>query len=87
MHPDVVVSAINNEVLSISSQAVEQIEFIPEAVLAKLSKLIDSVISRRLGEQREHGFLEKKGLHKIKNGCTINKQPEISYQLMNRVMK
>ena len=42
MHPDVVVSAINNEVLSISSQAVEQIEFIPEAVLAKLSKLIDS---------------------------------------------
>ena len=53
MHPDVVVSAINNEVLSISSQAVEQIEFIPEAVLAKLSKLIDSVISRRLGEQRE----------------------------------
>ena len=87
MHPDVVVSAINNEVLSISSQAVEQIEFIPEAVLAKLSKLIDSVISRRLGEQRKHGFLEKKGLHKIKNGSTINKPPKISYQLMNRVMK
>ena len=60
MHPDVVVSAINNEALSISSQAVEQIEFIPEAVLAKLSKLTDSVISRRQGEQRKHGFLEKK---------------------------
>ena len=34
-----------------------------------------------------HCFVEKEELHKIKNGFTINKQPEISYQLMDCVMK
>ena len=62
-------------------------EVIPEVVLSKVFKVIDSVIRRRQGERRKHGFLEKKGLHKIKNGFTINKQPEIPYQLMNLVMK
>ena len=55
---------MNDEVSSISSQIVKQIQVIPEAVLSKVSKLIDSVISRRQGEQRKHGLLVKKGLHK-----------------------
>ena len=84
---DAVVNAMNDEVSSVSSQIVEQIEVIPEVVLWKVSKLIGSVRSWRQREQRKHGFLEKKGLHKIENGFTINKQLEISYKLMNRVMK
>ena len=84
---DAVVNAMNDEVSSVSSQIVEQIEVIPEVVLSKVSKLIGSVRSWRQREQRKHGFLEKKGLHKIENGFTINKQLEISYKLMNRVMK
>ena len=87
IHSDVVVNAMNDEVSSVSSQTVEQIEVIPEVVLSKVSKLIGSVRSWRQREQRKHGFLEKKGLHKIENGFTINKQLEISYKLMNRVMK
>ena len=84
---DAVVNAMNDEVSSVPSQIVEQIEVIPEVVLSKVSKLIGSVRSWRQREQRKHGFLEKKGLHKIENGFTINKQLEISYKLMNRVMK
>ena len=87
IHSDSVVNAMNDEVSSVSSQVVEQIEVIPEVVLSKVSKLIGSVRSWRQREQRKHGFLEKKGLHKIENGFTINKQLEISYKLMNRVMK
>ena len=41
----------------------------------------------RQEEQRKRYFLEEKGLHKIKNEFTINKHPEISCQLMNRIMK
>ena len=84
IHPEVVVNAMNDKVSSISSQIIEQIEVIPEVVLSKESKLIDSVISRRQGEQGEK---RKKGFHKIENGFTINKHPAIPYQLMNRVMK
>ena len=87
IHSDSVVNAMNDEVSSVSSQIVEQIEVIPEVVLSKVSKLIGSVRSWRQREQSKHGFLEKKGLHKIENGFTINKQLEISYKLMNRVMK
>ena len=87
IHSDSVANAMNDEVSSVSSQIVEQIEVIPEVVLSKVSKLIGSVRSWRQREQRKHGFLEKKGLHKIENGFTINKQLEISYKLMNRVMK
>ena len=57
-----------------------------EVVLSEVSKLFDSVISMRQGYQRNHSFLEKKQLHKIKNGFTFNKHLEISYQLMDRVM-
>ena len=76
--------SMNDEVSSIFSQIVEQIEVIPEVVLLEVSTLIDSVISKRQGDQRKHSFLD---FHKIENGFTINKHPEISYQLMDRVMK
>ena len=45
--------SMNDEVSSISSQIVEQIEFIPEVVLSEVSKLIDSVIGKRQGDQRK----------------------------------
>ena len=63
VHPDVVFNAVNDKVSSISSKIVDQIEVIREVALSKVSKLIDSVKCRRRGEQRKHGFLEKKGLH------------------------
>ena len=63
VHPDVVFNAVNDKVSSISSKIVDQIEVIREVALTKVSKLIDSVKIRRRGEQRKHGFLEKKGLH------------------------
>ena len=78
---------MNNELLSIYSQTVEQIEFISEVVLSEVSKLINSEIPRDKETKGNKIFLRKKGLHKIGNGLTINKQPEISYQLKNRVMK
>ena len=63
IHPDVVFNAMNDEVSSISSQIVKQIEVIPELVLfliklSWLTRLIDSVISRRQEEQRKHCFLK-----------------------------
>ena len=45
--------SMNDEVSSISSQIVKQIEVIPEVVLSEVSKLNDSVISKRLGDQRK----------------------------------
>ena len=68
IHPDVVFNAMNDEVSSISSQIVKQIEVIPELVLflimlSWLTRLIDSVISRRQEEQRKHCFL--KGAFKV----------------------
>ena len=38
---------MNDEVSSMSSQIIEKIEVIPEAILPKVSKLINSVIGRR----------------------------------------
>ena len=65
---------MNDKVSSMSSQIIEKIEVIPEAILPKVSKLINSVIGRRQEEQRrKYGFLEKEGLHKIENEFTINK--------------
>ena len=55
----------------------EKTEVIPEAVLSEVSKLIESVMSEGQEEQK-NSFLENKGLHKIQNGFTINKQPERS---------
>ena len=51
--------SINDEVSSISSQIVEQTEVISEVVLSDASKLIDSVMSRRQGDQSKR-FLGKK---------------------------
>ena len=86
-HADVAVNAMNDEVSSISSQIVEQIEVILEVTLSEVSKQIDSVMSMKQGDKRKHDFLEKKEHHKTKNGFTINKHPEISYQLVDCVMK
>ena len=60
--------SMNDKMSSISFQTVEQIEVIPEIVLLQVSKLIDSVKSKRQEGQRPNSFLEKKGLHKIQNG-------------------
>ena len=51
--------SMNDEVLSISSQIVTQIEVIPEVVLSEISKLIDSMMSKRQGDQG-NSFLGKK---------------------------
>ena len=40
--------------------------------LPEVSKLIDSAISKRQGDQRKHSFLEKKILHKSKNRFTMS---------------
>ena len=45
--------SMNDEISSISSQIVEQIKAIPEEILSEVSKLIDSVISKRQGDQRK----------------------------------
>ena len=87
IHADVVVNAMSDEISSIYSQIVQQIEIIREVVLWEVSELIDSVMSIRHGDRRKHSFLKKKELYKMKNGFTINKHAEISYQLMNCVMK
>ena len=46
----------------------------PTVGLSEVSKLIDSVISKRQEYQRKHSFLEKKILHKRENGFTTNTQ-------------
>ena len=51
---------MNDEVSSTSSQIVEQIQVIPEVVLSEVSKLIDSVTSKRQGDQRKWFSLEKR---------------------------
>ena len=51
--------SMNDELSSTSSQIVEQIQVIPEVVLSEVSKLIDSVISNRQGDQRKRFSLEK----------------------------
>ena len=79
---------MNDVVSSISSQIVEQIEAIPEAVLSKVSKLIDSVMSKRQGDQRKQFTWEKETpQNRNENELTINKHPEICYKLMDCVMK
>ena len=45
--------SMNDEVSLTSSQIVEQIEVISELVLSEVSKLIDSVMSKRQGDQRK----------------------------------
>ena len=67
IHADVVLIGINDAITSISSRIVEQIEVIPESVLSKVSKLINSVMSKKLGDQRKLSFREEKGLRKMEN--------------------
>ena len=45
--------SMNDEVSPISSQIVEKIEVIPEVVLSEVSKLTDSLKSKRQGDQRK----------------------------------
>ena len=42
--------------------------------LSEASRLIDSAISKRQGDQRKRSFLEKKKLHTRENGFTMNTQ-------------
>ena len=44
----------------------------PTVGLPEVSKLTDSAISKRQGDQRKHSFLEKKVLHIKQNGFTID---------------
>ena len=67
IHADVVLIGINDAITSISSRIVEQIEVIPESVLSKASKLINSMMSKKLGDQRKLSFREEKGLCKMEN--------------------
>ena len=47
----------------------------PIVDLPEVSRLIDLAISKRLGDQSKHSFLEKKKiLHKKENGFTMNAQ-------------
>ena len=47
----------------------------PTVGLPEVSKLIDSVISKRQGDRRKHSFLERKNiLHKRENGFTMRNQ-------------
>ena len=46
----------------------------PTVDLPEVSRLIDSAISKRQGDQRKQSFLEKKILHKRENGFTMKTQ-------------
>ena len=46
----------------------------PTVGLPEVSRLIDSAIRKRQGDQREYSFLEKKILHNRENGFTTNTQ-------------
>ena len=46
----------------------------PTVDLPEASRLINSAISKRQGDQRKHSFLEKKKLHKRDKGFFMNTQ-------------
>ena len=46
----------------------------PTVGLPEVSRLINSAISKRQGDQRKHSFLEKKILHNMENRFTMNTQ-------------
>ena len=54
--------------------------------LTEVSKMTDSAISKRQGDQRKNSFLEKKILHK-KEKLIHYEHPEISHHLMDCAMK
>ena len=55
--------------------------------LSEASRLIDSAISKRQGDQRKRSFLEKKKLHTRENGFTMNTQKYRITWWMDRAMK
>ena len=46
----------------------------PTLGLPEVSKMIDSAINKRQGDQRKHNFLKKKILNNKENGFTMNTQ-------------
>ena len=44
----------------------------PTAGFPEVSKLTDSAITKKKGDQKKHRFLEKKMLHKRENRFTMN---------------
>ena len=76
--------AFNNQSVELSSSSeigniIQEGEAIfkknPTVGSPEVSKLIDSAISKRQGDQRKHSFLErKKILHKRENGFTMSTQ-------------
>ena len=67
IHADVVLIGTNDAITSVSSRILEEIEVIHESVLSKVSKLINSMMSKKLGDQRKLNFREEKGLRKMEN--------------------
>ena len=58
----------------------------PTVGLPEVSRLIDSAISKRQGDQRKHSFLEEKKT--LSKGKWIHyEHPEIPYHLIDRAMK
>ena len=68
---------------SVSSQIVEQIEIILEVVLPEVSKLIDTVMSK---SQEEQAHFSSEKITPFKRNWIHYCHPEISHQLMNRVI-
>ena len=58
----------------------------PTVGLLEVSKLIDSVISKRQGDRRKHSFLERKKYY-IKGKMDSLWAPKISHHLMDQAMK
>ena len=46
----------------------------PTIGLLEVSRLIESLISKRQGDKKKHSFLEKKKIHKVESGFTMNIQ-------------
>ena len=85
----------NNQLIKLSSSSeidniIQEGEVIfkknPTVSLREVSKLVDSAIIKRQGDQRKHSFLEKKILHNRENGFTM-KHPKTSHQLIDCAMK
>ena len=58
----------------------------PTVDLTEVSRLIDSAISKKQGDQRKHSFLEKNNTQ-YKGKWIYYDQPEISHHLMDCAIK
>ena len=74
---------VNNQSIELSSSSeidniIQEEEVIfkknPTVDLPEVSRLTDSAISNKQGEQRKHSFIKKEILHKRENGFTMNNQ-------------